>query len=225
MLHDGARREIIEYLIRNGPLRDAAGRTTAKLRSAVSYDGTYAGFTQLIAAMERSGELKREVRGKRTYSIMAVSDGSVGDSQDPRGVARRASSSGSDGYDYNELAASLLVRVVNALSEKEAADASGPAWVDRRIKSYERRYGKLEVQLLEANAEIRQISVERDELKRQLEQAQSNISILHSSIDPAEVDRGGVTSRLSAEDKAFLAQMQRKISSSGDRVGTASAAD
>jgi hypothetical protein len=224
VLHDSARREIIEYLIRNGPLRDAAGRTTAKLRSAVSYDGTYAGFTQLIAAMERSGELKREVRGKRTYSIMAVSDGSGGDSQDLGGIDQRASSSGSDGYDYNELAASLLVRVVNALSKKEVADASGSAWVDRRLKSYERRYGQLKHQLIEANTKIRQISDERDELKRQLEQAQSNISILHSNIDSVGPDRGGVTSRLTAEDKALLTQM-RRISSSGDRVGTASAAD
>ena len=217
-------REIIEYLTRNGPLRDAAGRTTAKLRSAVSYDGTSAGFTQLIAAMERSGELKREVRGKRTYSIMAVSDGVVGDSQDQDGTAQRASSSGYDGYDYDELAASLLVRVVNALSEKETAESSSSAWVERRLKSYERRYGQLEHKLTEANAEIRQISVERDELKRQLELAQSNASILHSNTDPGGPDRSGLTSRLSAEDKALLTQM-RKISSPGDRIGAASAAD
>jgi len=175
--------------------------------------------------MERSGELNREVRGKRTYAIMAVSEASVGDAQDLGGFAQRVSSSGPDGYDYNELAASLLVQVVNVLSEKEPVHALGSAWVDRKLKSYERRYGKLEHQLIEANAEIRQISVERDELKRQLEQAQSNISILHSNIDPAGSSRGGVTSRLSAEDKALLTQMRKISPPSGDRVSTASAAD
>jgi hypothetical protein len=39
------------------------------LKEAIEYDGTAVAFIQLIAAMDREGEIAREIRGKRTYRI------------------------------------------------------------------------------------------------------------------------------------------------------------
>jgi hypothetical protein len=39
------------------------------LKEAIEYNGTAVAFIQLIAAMDREGEIAREIRGKRTYRI------------------------------------------------------------------------------------------------------------------------------------------------------------
>src|ERR1039457_7551555 len=78
------RQRVADYLALHGSLDDPTGRATAKLREALEYEGSDAGFTQLIAAMDSAGKLTRTVKGKRTYRIAAVaapfpsSDESVG---------------------------------------------------------------------------------------------------------------------------------------------------
>lgn len=44
---------------------------------AVEYQGSSVAFIQLIAAMDRDGEIEREIRGKRTYRITGVGQPSV----------------------------------------------------------------------------------------------------------------------------------------------------
>ena len=66
------RQQVAQYLIQHGPFEDSTGRATTKLKEVLGYEGTNAGFTQLIANMDRAGQLTREVRGKRTYRITAV---------------------------------------------------------------------------------------------------------------------------------------------------------
>jgi len=221
MPHNRARREIIDYLIRNGSLQDQAGRTTAKLRRAVSYRGTSASFAQLIAAMERSGDIRREVRGKRTFSISAVQN-----SPSPESSILPVNSTDGDDYDYDELAASLLVKVVDVLSGKDSSNANS-SWPHRRLLAFERRYSQLERELTAANAQIRRISDERDQLRRRLEQAEQNISILQDGIATSRPQAGGAMERLKLEDRALLTQLRRNPSTIGlgDRVGAASSAE
>jgi hypothetical protein len=73
-----ARRRIIDYLAANGPVEDASGRATSLLKDAVGYEGTHTGFIQLVAAMAKSGDVHRDVRGKRTYRLwVPVQSGSL----------------------------------------------------------------------------------------------------------------------------------------------------
>ena len=55
------RQQVAQYLAKYGPFEDSSGRATAKLKEALGYAGTDAGFTQLIANMDRAGELTREI--------------------------------------------------------------------------------------------------------------------------------------------------------------------
>jgi hypothetical protein len=59
--------------------------------------------------MERSGLIKREVRGKRTYRISLGRRPAIG----------AAAAQGQAGFDYDELARRLLVQVVRCISESE----------------------------------------------------------------------------------------------------------
>jgi hypothetical protein len=64
-----ARTRIRQYLRTHGPIDDPTGYATSALKDAIEYQGTAVAFIQLIAAMDREGEIAREVRGKRTYRI------------------------------------------------------------------------------------------------------------------------------------------------------------
>jgi hypothetical protein len=68
---NGSRRErILDYLSSQGGRIDSAdGRgLTSKMASRVGYDNI-AALNAILARLERDGEIKRVVRGKRTYSI------------------------------------------------------------------------------------------------------------------------------------------------------------
>jgi hypothetical protein len=64
-----ARTRIREYLRTHGAVDDPTGYATSALKDAIEYNGTAVAFIQLIAAMDREGEIAREIRGKRTYRI------------------------------------------------------------------------------------------------------------------------------------------------------------
>ncbi|HUY63522.1 MAG TPA: hypothetical protein VMV14_03305, partial [Acidimicrobiales bacterium] len=107
------RPRITTFLRSNGAVEDASGRATAILKQAVGYQGGDAGFSRVISLMEEAGELKRDVRGKRTYKIYVV--GATGTAVAPIGSpAPGAAKTGGDtpggDLDYDELAATLLAR-------------------------------------------------------------------------------------------------------------------
>ncbi|WP_238005761.1 hypothetical protein KZZ52_43525 [Dactylosporangium sp. AC04546] len=54
-----------------GPVEDPSGYATSVLKDAIDYEGSQVAFIQLIAAMDREGEIVRDIRGKRTYRIDA----------------------------------------------------------------------------------------------------------------------------------------------------------
>ncbi|MDA8071295.1 MAG: hypothetical protein M0Z82_06735 [Actinomycetota bacterium] len=68
------RETVMAYLRTHGPVTDPAGHATAVLKAAVAESASPMAFTQLIAALARSGHVVREVRGKRTFAIAAAQE-------------------------------------------------------------------------------------------------------------------------------------------------------
>ncbi len=65
----GTRENVVTYLAETGALYDKDGMASTRLAAAVGYPGSSVAFAQLLSGMERSGLIRREVRGKRTYRI------------------------------------------------------------------------------------------------------------------------------------------------------------
>lgn len=116
----GARGRIREYLAVHGPIDDPTGRATSVLKDAVDYQGSPVAFIQLVAAMDRDGEITRDIRGKRTYGIYSAAA--------PAGVSQRASILPQTGaplgvpsdLDYDKLARALLREVSRAMGSAES---------------------------------------------------------------------------------------------------------
>lgn len=154
-----ARARIREYLAQHGPVDDSHGLATKVLKDAVAYDGSPVAFIQLIAAMERDGELEREIRGKRTYRIGGA-DAAAAAGPVPNSVVE--SSSDLLAVDYDVLARSLL---------RELAGADAPAILERM------------------RAENRRIAEERDDYARRLEVARAKLDELRGSVQGARTER------------------------------------
>jgi hypothetical protein len=67
-----ARTRIRQFLATSGAIVDPSGYATGVLKDAIGYSGSAVAFIQLIAAMDRDGEIEREIRGKRTYRIDGI---------------------------------------------------------------------------------------------------------------------------------------------------------
>lgn len=118
----GTREHVVTYLAESGELYDKDGMASTRLAAAVGYPGSSVAFAQLLSGMERSGLIKREVRGKRTYRISLGDVEGVGPMQRARAVEAAPSSTGpvADGdFDYDELARRLLIQVVRRLAATE----------------------------------------------------------------------------------------------------------
>ena len=148
-----ARNRIRRHLASHGPLSDGQGLATKRLKQAVGYDGSAVAFIQLIAAMERDGELVRDIRGKRTYRI-AVGEDQVVHSAAPD-PAVLETPAGSLGVDYDVLARSLL-RELTGTRTAGVLDAT--------------------------RAENQRIAQERDEYARRLELARTMLDELRGSV-------------------------------------------
>ncbi|MEV0184325.1 hypothetical protein AB0I54_34325 [Streptomyces sp. NPDC050625] len=153
-----ARARIKQYLVQHGPLADGHGLATKVLKEAVGYEGSPVAFIQLLAAMERDGELVREIRGKRTYRITAV-DLPDGLGEPSSGVLETPA--GRLQVDYDVLARHLL---------RELAGSGTPAVIQ------------------ELTAEQQRIAAERDDYARRLVLARARLEELRAQagITPAQ---------------------------------------
>jgi hypothetical protein len=117
-----ARQRVLTHLARVGSIEDADGAATAKLRDAISYTSGPQAFIQLVAAMDRTGEIKREIRGKRTY---AISLGAAAESRQSNQASTSAPQvPAGQTVDYDELASRLLGIVFEVA--RGASQAEGP---------------------------------------------------------------------------------------------------
>jgi len=219
-----ARSRIIAHLSTNGAIVDDGGRATAVLKDAVDYDGSSLAFIQLVSAMERAGQIRREVRGKRTYRIEAADVSgfesedvfSAGDG-DGRGEEQAVPSAASapsapaapSEFDYDELAGALLARVSRVLSEPPARESGDRPILRRKLDQLGSRVTELERQLARTRADRDAVASERDELRRQLDAASHNLSLLTERLGNQRRPTGGASSRLDSEERALLYRLSR----------------
>lgn len=149
-----ARTRIRQYLANNGPLVEQSGYATGALKDAIAYTGTSVAFIQLIAAMERDGEIVRDIRGKRTYKISATpstieeyADSGVDDNTSVGGVE----------IDYNKLARAI-VREFWLAATTSAPPVAEPVAESR--EDYARRLDTARAQIGEPLSEAAQVAGE-----------------------------------------------------------------
>jgi hypothetical protein len=163
-----ARTRIRQYLRTHGPIDDPTGYATSALKDAIEYQGTAVAFIQLIAAMDREGEIAREVRGKRTYRItLGRAEVAVPDAPRTAPAVGGALAAQPIEIDYDRLARAV-VREFFAQTAQNAMAGSGSA--------------------------VGRLRAERDEYALQLEMARLRLSALLG--DRAE-DQAALVRRLS----------------------------
>lgn len=141
-----ARSRIRRYLAEVGPLEEGSGHATGALKDAIGYEGSSVAFIQLIASMDRDGEIDREIRGKRTYRISAAGDSSAASDvyAAPGRPARvvAATTGGSTAVveiDYTQLAKALVGELLGFVAGTAApAPATTAVGADRATLEAER---------------------------------------------------------------------------------------
>jgi hypothetical protein len=206
MSQSHTRQEVVQHLAQYGPIDDPKGRATAKLRQALDYQGSEASFTQLIANMDRAGQLTREVKGKRTYRILPV-DSSPSDVDDDLATTQQTNVE----MDYDLLASALLVQAVQTLSQGNQGRESGGSWARRRMERLERRINDLERALTQANAESKTLEAERDELRLQLQHSEGNLALLTDRLSTGQPRDGHLSTVLRTDERALLNQLRRSL--------------
>jgi hypothetical protein len=181
----GTREHIIAYLTEVKELYDANGMASTRLAAAVGYPGSSVAFAQLLSAMERSGLIEREVRGKRTYRIslgaaQALGTGRAFRAAMPPGIGgagrvpEAAAGLVGAGFDYDELARRLLVQVVRRLAATEP-EASRPERSDRA--ALQETVSGLEYELATAWTKHGKLAEENVRLREQLRAAQQSLAL------------------------------------------------
>jgi septal ring factor EnvC (AmiA/AmiB activator) len=188
VLQSHIRTQVVDYLVRHGSLADPQGRATAKLREAIGYVGSVPSFTQLISTMDRTGQLTREVKGKRTYRIAAAADAPM--SRDSSLETPDATETME--MDYDQVASALLVQVVQTLTQGRL----------------ERQIDELERDLSQAKAESKSVAEERDELRLQLEHSEGNLALLTDRLSKGKQSEAQLSKRLGPDERALLHQLR-----------------
>jgi hypothetical protein len=118
-----ARTRIRQFLATSGPIVDPSGYATSVLKDAVGYAGSSVAFIQLIAAMDREGEIQREIVGKRTYRIEGIGvpvTPSHGAALPPAQAQAAATGQPVVELDYKRLAQALVAELLAATAEARA---------------------------------------------------------------------------------------------------------
>jgi hypothetical protein len=218
-----ARRRITDYLSTNGPVEDRSGKATSILKDAIGYEGTHTGFIQLVAAMAKSGDVHRDVRGKRTYRVWVPTtvsppgNGAGPDANEPgpaaavrhdngTGPNAPGSDDGPSEVDYDELAATLLARVTRLVAQDEHTTAD-TSWARRRLERLETQNAKLERDLARLRGEAELVRQERDALRDQLQAAERNLNLLTDRLGSTAPPRNNAANHLDADERALLRRL------------------
>jgi hypothetical protein len=207
------RNRIVAYLSEHGAVEDSSGKATSVLKQAIAYEGTDAGFTQVVAAMAKAGLVTRQIRGKRTYRISHSTSTSTSTSTSNGGVRSafpRTNGSDEGLLDYDELAAALLAQATRAAAAPTDTSESA-SWARRRLEQLEARNTSLLRDVARANAEAEAVAAERDILQSQLEAAQHNLSLLTDRIqEPRRPQGGRAAERLGPDEQSLLNQLRHR---------------
>jgi hypothetical protein len=118
----GARARIRTFLAEQGPIVDASGGATVMLKEAIGYKGSMVAFIQLITAMDKGGEITREIKGKRTYGI-ALKAADAHQVRPPVSQATAVAAPVPFQLDYDQLARAILREAVRMFSDKTTAES------------------------------------------------------------------------------------------------------
>jgi hypothetical protein len=183
----GTREHIVAYLADVHELFDAHGMASTQLAAAVGYPGSSVAFAQLLSGMERSGLIRRDVRGKRTYRI-SLSDAGLGDADladadaehagtGTAGVAGGKTINGTAGFDYDELARRLLVQLVRRLAAAEPDAATQPETSEPHPSVLRATVTGLECELASAWIKQGELAEENVRLREELKVAQRSLAL------------------------------------------------
>jgi hypothetical protein len=211
----------MSHLLMAGEVTDAGGMASTALAEAVGYPGSSIAFAQLLSGMERSGLIKREVRGKRTYRITPVKSAgaharspTVAPRREAAGRgARLAAAAGADDFDYDELARRLLMEVVQRLGAPEQgaepANDGEPGDDPGSDASLARTVASLEQKLASVQSKQRRLTEENAKLREQLQAAQESL---------AEAQERAVAERIAGRlDSAEVSLLERLLSPLRDK--------
>jgi hypothetical protein len=179
----GTREHIVAYLADVHELFDAHGMASTQLAAAVGYPGSSVAFAQLLSGMERSGLIRRDVRGKRTYRI-SLSDAGLGGADLPDADAENAGTgtagvaiNGTAGFDYDELARRLLVQLVRRLAAAEPDAATQPETSQPHPSVLRATVTGLEYELASAWIKQGELAEENVRLREELKVAQRSLAL------------------------------------------------
>jgi hypothetical protein len=183
----GTREHIVAYLAEVHELFDAHGMASTQLAAAVGYPGSSVAFAQLLSGMERSGLIRRDVRGKRTYRI-SLSDAVLGSPDLPdadaenagtgtAGVAGSKVINGTAGFDYDELARRLLVQLVRRLTAAEPDATIQPEASEPHPSVLRATVTGLEYELASAWIKQGELAEENVRLREELKVAQRSLAL------------------------------------------------
>lgn len=131
-----ARFRIRRFLASHGAVEDTSGYATSILKEAVDYQGSSVAFIQLVAAMERDGEIVREIRGKRTYRIaLAMADMTA--DRLPRYDVQYVANGSPDALalDYERLAHALVAEMTQSSSGRDSQLSTEQSLAMERLRS------------------------------------------------------------------------------------------
>jgi hypothetical protein len=193
----GTREHIVAYLAEVHELFDAHGMASTQLAAAVGYPGSSVAFAQLLSGMERSGLIRRDVRGKRTYRIslgsadLANADLTDAENAGPEtpgragtaglagtaGVAGAKGINGGAGFDYDELARRLLVQLVRRLAAAEPDATTHPEASEAHPSVLRATVTGLEYELASAWIKQGELAEENVRLREELKAAQRSLAL------------------------------------------------
>jgi hypothetical protein len=183
----GTREHIVAYLAEVHELFDAHGMASTQLAAAVGYPGSSVAFAQLLSGMERSGLIRRDVRGKRTYRIslgsadLTNADLTNADLTDAEnagpGTAGVAGTKGAAGFDYDELARRLLIQLVRRLAAAEPDATTHPEASEAHPSVLRATVTGLEYELASAWIKQGELAEENVRLREELKAAQRSLAL------------------------------------------------
>jgi hypothetical protein len=154
--------------------------------------------------MDRAGQLKRVIKGKRTYRIIAAG----ADNAPITNVESSPDSPDTGDMDYDQVASALLVQVVQTLSKGSRGRETDGSWARRRIQRLERGINDLERDLSQAKAESKTLAAERDQLVLRLEHSEGNLALLADRLSTGKPRAGQVANLLRKDELALLDQLR-----------------
>jgi chromosome segregation ATPase len=116
---------------------------------------------------------------------------------------------------YDELAAALLSKVVEAISNGSVGGRGDSTRTRRQLERLQRQNQELATELSKARMELKESATEREDLRERLQNSEGNLALLTDRLveKPGKAVASSKLSKLKAEDRALLDHLL-----SGDEV-------